>query len=177
MAGLYGYPVDLFRLARWPVRKFIRCIIFAKGIIRKGATNHGEKAKLTARPSRAYTQIKTGEAPYRVVFRYLDKTGKTKQITAAQLPYCSGRKNEFRRQKSKLEQAQTPVDDQITLNEYLDYWKNRYVLPRLKQSTIDGYLNCIRIIQDHLGQIRLYKLSHSTINTFYLHLQDDPAAR
>ena len=130
------------------------------------------KSKIDSAPiPGVYPDKKTGEAPYRVVFRYLDRSGKPKQSQRRNFPTVQ-EANEFRRQKEReLELAQTPVDDQITLNEYLDYWKERYVLPRLKQSTIDGYLNCIRIIQEHLGQIRLYKLNHSTINSFYLNLQ------
>ena len=126
--------------------------------------------------SGVYSDPKTGEAPYRVVFRYLDRTGKTKQSSRRNFASVQ-EANEFRRQKEReLEQAQTPVDDQITLSEYLDYWKERYVLPRLKQSTIDGYINCIRIIRENLGHIRLCKLDHSTINAFYLNLRQ-PATR
>ncbi|WP_027938015.1 tyrosine-type recombinase/integrase [Anaeroarcus burkinensis] len=135
------------------------------------------KSNIDSTPiSGVYPDKKTGEAPYRVVFRYLDRMGKTKQSSRRNFSTVQ-EANEFRRQKEReLEQAQTPIDDQITLGEYLDYWKDLYVLPHLKQSTIDGYINCIRIIRENLGHVRLCKLDHSTINAFYLNLRQ-PATR
>lgn len=130
------------------------------------------KSNIDSTPiSGVYPDERTGEAPYRVVFRFLDRTGAIKQSSRRNFPTVQ-EANEFRRTKEReLEQAQTPIDDQITLKDYLDIWKERYVLPCLKATTIDGYLNCIRIIQENLGQIRLCKLNHSTINSFYLDLQ------
>ena len=129
------------------------------------------KSNIDSTPiSGVYPDKKTGDAPYRVVFRYLDRMGKKKQSSRRNFSTLQ-EANEFRRQKEReLEQAQTPVDDQITLSEYLDYWKDRYVLHQLKQSSIDGYTNCMRILREKLGHIRLCKLDHSTINAFFLNL-------
>ena len=130
------------------------------------------KSKIDSTPiPGVFPDPKTGGAPYRVVFRYIDRTGKTKQSSKRNFATVQ-EANEFCRAKEReREKAQTPIDDQITLTEYLDIWKERYVLTRLKPSTIDGYRNCIRIIQENLGQLRLCKLDHSTINSFYLNLQ------
>nr|WP_320147882.1 tyrosine-type recombinase/integrase [uncultured Anaeromusa sp.] len=131
------------------------------------------KSNIDSTPiSGVYPDQKTGEAPYRVVFRYLDRMGKTKQSSRRNFPTVQ-EANEFRRAKEReLEKAQTPIDDQITLGEYLDYWQEHYVVTsRLKQTTIDGYRNSVRIIKEKLGQIRLHKLDYNLINSFFLNLR------
>jgi integrase len=131
-----------------------------------------KRSKADSKPAAGvYEYTKDGLSFYRVIFRYLVKDGSIKQSQRRGFSTVQ-EANEFRRSKDKeLEQAQTPIDDQITLGEYLDYWQERYVMGRLKQSTIDGYTNNIRIIKEHLGNIRLYRLSYRDINTFYIKLQ------
>lgn len=131
-----------------------------------------KRSKADSKPEAGvYEYTKDGLSFYRVIFRYLAKDGSIKQSQRRGFATVQ-EANEFRRSKDKeLEQSQTPIDDQITLGEYLDYWQERYVTGKLKQTTIDGYTNNIRIIKEHLGNIRLYRLSYRDINNFYINLQ------
>lgn len=131
-----------------------------------------KRSKADSRPEAGvYEYTKDGLSFYRVIFRYLVKDGSIKQSQRRGFATVQ-EANEFRRSKDKeLEQSQTPIDDQITLGEYLDYWQERYVTGKLKQTTIDGYTNNVRIIKEHLGNIRLYRLSYRDINNFYINLQ------
>ncbi len=115
-------------------------------------------------------QRKDGRWEGRIVIGYNENGNpKTKSVFGHSKGECE---EKLKALKSELGKVAEKLKPDMLFGEWIDFWYQNFCKPALRDTTKDGYENCIyRHIIPSIGQIPLCKLTQSDLQQFYANLK------